>query len=69
MCKDRQGAAAITVYLRFALGEKHREVPLVTVGKQFPIGQQNARKVVTGKLYDTEGIQVKNIFKKMLTIL
>ena len=41
-------AAAITVYLRFALGEKPREVPLVTVGKQFPIGQWNARKV--GKL-------------------
>ena len=57
--------AAITVYLRFALGEKPREVPLVTVGKQFPIGQRNARKVVTGKLYDTEGIWVKNIFKKI----
>ena len=57
-------AAAIKVYLRFALGEKPREVPLVTVGKQFPIGQQNAKKVVTGKLYDTKGIQVENIFKK-----
>ena len=57
-------AAAITVYLRFALGEKPREVPLVTAGKQFSIGQQNARKVVTGKLYDTKGIRVKNIFKK-----
>ena len=57
-------AAAITVYLRFTLGEKPREVPLVTVGKKFPIGQRNARKVVTGKLHDTEGIQVKNIFKK-----
>ena len=32
-------AAAITVYLRLALGEKPREAPLVTVGKQFPIGQ------------------------------
>ena len=32
-------AAAITVYLMFALGEKPREVTLVTVGKQFPIGQ------------------------------
>ena len=32
-------AAAITVYLRFALGERPREVPLVTIGKQFPIGQ------------------------------
>ena len=57
-------AAAITVYLRFTLGEKPREVPLVTVGKQFPIGQQNARKVVTGKLFDTEGVRVENTFKK-----
>ena len=57
-------ATAITVYLRFALGERPREVPLVTVGKQFPIGQQNARKVVTGKLYDTEGIRVENIYKE-----
>ena len=32
-------AAAITLYLRFALGERPSEVPLVTVGKQFPIGQ------------------------------
>ena len=57
-------AAAITVYLRFALGERPREVPLVIVGKQFLIGQRNARKVATGKLYDTEGIWVKNIFKE-----
>ena len=57
-------AAAIKVYLRFTLGEKPREVPLVTVEKQFSIGQQNARKVVTGKLYDTKGIQIENIFKK-----
>ena len=28
-------ATAITVYLRFALGERPREVPLVTVGKHF----------------------------------
>ena len=56
--------AAITVYLRFAPGERPREFSLVTVEKQFPIGQQNARKVVTGKLYDTEGIWVKNIFKE-----
>ena len=57
-------AVVITVYVRFTLEEKPREVPLVTVGKQFPIGQQNARKVVTGKLHDTEGVWVKNIFKK-----
>ena len=51
--KIDQVAAAITVYLRFTLGEIPREVPLVTVGKQFPIGQQNARKVVIGKKHDT----------------
>ena len=57
-------AAAITVYLRFALGEKPREVPLVTVGKQFPIGQQNAWKVVTGKLYDTKEFGSKIFSRK-----
>ena len=51
-------AAAITVYLRFALGERRRDVPLTTVGQQFAIGQRNARKVVTGKLYDSEGKRV-----------
>ena len=57
-------AKAITVYLRFALGERPRDVPLTTVGQQFAIGQRNARKVVTGKLYDSEGKRDKNIFKK-----
>ena len=54
-------AAAITVYHRFTLGERPRDVPLTTVGQQFAIGQGNARKVVTGKLYDSEG---KRVFKK-----
>ena len=57
-------AAAITVYLRFALGEGPRDVPLTTVEQQFAIGQRNARKVVTGKLYDSEGKRVENIFKE-----
>ena len=57
-------ALAITVYLRFALGERPRDVPLTTVGQQFAIGQRNARKVITGKLYDSEGKRVKNIFEK-----
>ena len=57
-------AAAITVYLRFALGERPRDVPLTTVGQQFAIGQRNSRKVITGKLYDSEGKRVENIFKK-----
>ena len=53
-----------TVYLRFALGERSRDVPLTTVGQQFAIGQRNVRKVVTGKLYKSEGKRAKNIFKK-----
>ena len=57
-------ATAITVYLRFALGERPRDVPLTTVGQQFAIGWRNARKVITGKLYDSEGKRVKNIFEK-----
>ena len=55
---------AITVCLRFALGERPRDVPLTTVEQQFAIGQRNARKVVTGKLYNSEGKRVKNIFEK-----
>ena len=57
-------AAAITVYLRFALGERPRDVPLMTVGQQFAIGQRNARKVITGKLYESEGKRVRNTFEK-----
>ena len=57
-------SAAITVYFRFASGERPRDVPLTTVGQQFAIGQKNARKVITGKLYDSEGKRVENIFKK-----
>ena len=57
-------AAAIIVYLRFALRERPRDVPLTTVGQQFAIGQRNARKVVTGKIYDSEEKRVENIFEK-----
>ena len=62
--KTGKVAAAITVYLRFAFGERPRDVPLTTVGQQFAIGQRNARKVITGKLYNSEGKRVENIFKK-----
>ena len=48
-------AAAVVVYIRYTLGEGCREVPLMTVSEMFTIGQRAARKVVTGKLYDTEG--------------
>ena len=57
-------AAAITVYLRSALGERPRDVPLTTAGQQFAIGQRNARKVVTGQLYKSEGKRIENIFEK-----
>ena len=57
-------ATAIIVYLRFALGERPTDVPLTTVGQQFAIGQRNARKVITNKLYDSKGKKVENIFEK-----
>ena len=50
-------ATAVVVYVRFALGERHQDVPLKTVGEMFTIGQ-------TGKLYDSEGRRVKSIFKQ-----
>ena len=57
-------AAAVAVYIRYALGEGRREVLLMTVGMMFTIGQRADRKVVTGKLYDAEGQMVENIFRK-----
>ena len=66
-------ATAITVYLRFALGERPRNVPLTKVGQQFAIGQRNARKAITGKFYDSKGKRVEIILRKpercTLTIL
>ena len=57
-------AAAITVYLRFALGERPRDVPLTTIRQQFAIGQRNARKVITGKLYDSKRKKSKMFLRK-----
>ena len=57
-------ATAITVYPRFAFGERPRDVPLTTVGQQFAIGQRNARKVVTGKLYAAKGKELKIFLRK-----
>ena len=57
-------ATTVVVCIRYALGEGHREVPLMTVGEIFAIGQRAARKVVTGKLYDAEGQRLESIFRK-----
>ena len=37
---------------------------LTTVGELYPIGERQVRKVITGKLYDTEGKRVEQIFTK-----
>ena len=55
-------AVAVSVYLRFVMGEGHCEVPLVKVGEQFGIGQRNARKVATGRLCESEGERVESVF-------
>ena len=57
-------AAAVAVYVRFALGERHQDFPLKTVGEMFAIGQRSVQKVITGKLYDNEGRRVESIFKQ-----
>ena len=56
--------AAVAVYLRYAMGEENKEVKLTTVGELYPIGERQVRKVITGKLYDTEGKRVEQIFTK-----
>ena len=57
-------AAAVAVYLRYAMGEENKDVKLTTVGELYPIGERQVRKVITGKLYDTEGKRVEQIFTK-----
>ena len=57
--------AAVAVYLRYAMGEETKDVRLTTVGELYPIGERQVRKVVTGKLYDTEGKRVEQIFTNM----
>ena len=47
------------------MGEKANDVTLRTIGELFPIGEWQARKVEMGKLYDTEGKRVENLFLKM----
>ena len=55
-------AAAVAVYLRYAMGEETKDVRLTTVGELYLIGERQVRKVVRGKLYDIEGKRVKQIF-------
>ena len=57
-------AAAVAVYIRFAFGEGHQDIPLKIVGEMFAIGQRSVQKVMMGKLYDSEGRRVESIFKK-----
>ena len=57
-------AAAIAIYLRYAMGEDNKDVRLTTVGELYPIGKRQVRKVITGKLYDTEGRRVEQIFTR-----
>ena len=47
------------------MGEKAKDVTLTTIGELFPIGEQQVRKVAMGKLYDTEGKPVEDLFLKM----
>ena len=37
---------------------------VTTVGELYPIGERQVRKIITGKLYDTEGKRVEQIFTK-----
>ena len=57
--------AAVAVYLRYAMGDETKDMRLTTVGELYPIRERQVRKVVTGKLYDTEGERVKQIFTNM----
>ena len=52
-------AAAVAIYLRYAMGEDSKDVRLTTVGELYPVGERQVRKVVTRKLYDTEGKRVE----------
>ena len=57
-------AAAVAIYLRYAMGEDSKDVRLTTVGELYPIGGRQVRKVIMGKLYDTEGRRVEQIFTR-----
>ena len=46
------------------MGEENKDMKLTTVGELYPIGGRQVRKVIMGKLYDTEGKRVEQIFTK-----
>ena len=58
-------ASAVTVFLRYAMGEKAKDVTLTTISELFPIGERQVRKVAMGKLYDTKGKCIEDLFLKM----
>ena len=47
------------------MGKKAKDVTLTTIGELFPIGERQVRKVAMGKLYDTEGKRIEDLFLKM----
>ena len=47
------------------MGEKAKDVTLTTISELFPIGEQQVRKVAMGKLYDTKGKHIEDLFLKM----
>ena len=57
-------AAAVAIYLMYAMGEENKDVNLTTVRELYPVGERQVRKVITGKRYDTEGKRVEQIFTK-----
>ena len=57
-------AAAVMVFLQYAMGEKVKDVTLTTIGELFPIGEWQVRKVAMGKLCDTEGKRIEALFLK-----
>ena len=46
------------------MGEDSKDVRLTTVGELYPIHERQIRKVIMGKLYDTEGRRVEQIFTR-----
>ena len=56
-------AATVAVYPRYTMGEESKDMRLTT-GELYLIGERQVRKVITGKLYDTEGKRVEQIFTK-----
>ena len=57
-------AAAVAIYLRYAMGEDTKDVRLTTMGELYPIGERQVRKVIMGKLYNNEGRRVEQIFTR-----